>query len=54
MKMSIIYEVASKVLFLDKGKIVEEDTPDQVFNHPKSERTTEFLHNYFRNKTGNL
>lgn len=49
-EMSFVYEVATKVLFLDKGKIVEEGTPDEVFNHPKSERAKEFLHNYFRNK----
>ncbi|WP_233184829.1 hypothetical protein [Paenibacillus sonchi] len=52
--MSFVYEVASKVLFLDKGKIVEEGTPDEVFNHPKSARAKEFLQNYFRNKSGNL
>ena len=40
--MSFVYEVATKVLFLDKGKIVEEGTPDEVFNHPKSERAKEF------------
>lgn len=49
-EMSFVYEVANKVLFLDKGKIVEEGTPDEVFNHPKSERAKEFLQNYFRNK----
>lgn len=53
-EMSFVYEVASKVLFLDKGKIVEEGTPDEVFNHPKSARAKEFLQNYFRNKSGNL
>ncbi|MNC72889.1 Glutamine transport ATP-binding protein GlnQ [compost metagenome] len=53
-EMSFVYEVANKVLFLDKGKIVEEGTPDEVFNHPKSERAKEFLQNYFRNKSGNL
>ncbi|MCG7381440.1 amino acid ABC transporter ATP-binding protein [Paenibacillus sp. ACRRY] len=53
-EMSFVYEVANKVLFLDKGKIVEEGTPDEVFNHPKSQRAKEFLQNYFRNKSGNL
>lgn len=52
-EMSFVYEVANKVLFLDKGKIVEEGTPDEVFNHPKSERAKEFLQNYFRNKGDN-
>lgn len=49
-EMNFVYEVANKVLFLDKGKIIEEGTPDEVFNHPKSQRAKEFLHNYFRTK----
>ncbi|WP_179031245.1 amino acid ABC transporter ATP-binding protein [Paenibacillus kribbensis] len=49
-EMNFVYEVANKVLFLDKGKIIEEGTPDEVFNHPKSQRAKEFLQNYFRTK----
>lgn len=44
--MGFVYEVADKVLFLEKGKILEEGTPDQIFNHPKEERTREFFANY--------
>lgn len=44
--MGFVYEVADKVLFLEKGKILEEGTPDEVFNHPKEERTREFFANY--------
>lgn len=36
-------EVASKILFLDGGKIVESGTPDQIFNHPQHPRLIEFL-----------
>ena len=36
-------EVASRVMFMDGGKIVEQGTPDEVFNHPKHPRLQEFL-----------
>ncbi len=42
-EMSFARDVSSRVLFLEKGKIAEEGTPDQVFNHPSSERCKEFL-----------
>ncbi|MFA9413247.1 MULTISPECIES: amino acid ABC transporter ATP-binding protein [unclassified Streptococcus] len=47
--MGFVYEVADKVLFLEKGKILEEGTPDQIFNQPKHERTREFFANYKKN-----
>ncbi|WP_161980108.1 amino acid ABC transporter ATP-binding protein [Streptococcus sp. S784/96/1] len=46
--MAFVYEVADRVLFLEKGKILEEGTPDDVFNHPREERTKEFFANYKR------
>ena len=42
-EMGFAKEVASRVLFMDGGKIVEQGTPDQVFNHPKHPRLQEFL-----------
>ena len=33
--MSFVAQVADKVLFLDKGKIIESGTPDEIINHPK-------------------
>ena len=36
-------EVSDRVLFMDGGYIVEEGTPDEVINHPKQERTIDFL-----------
>lgn len=36
-------EVGTRVLFMDGGYIVEEGTPDEVINHPKEERTIDFL-----------
>ena len=36
-------EVGSRVLFMDNGVIVEEGTPEQIFEHPRSERLQGFL-----------
>ena len=41
--MSFVSQVADKVLFLDKGKIIETGTPEEIMNAPKEERATEFL-----------
>jgi glutamine transport system ATP-binding protein len=42
-EMGFAREVGDRVLFVDGGRIVEEGTPDDVFNHPKEERTQNFL-----------
>ena len=42
-EMGFAKEVASKVLFMDGGYIVEQGTPDEVLNHPKEPRTQDFL-----------
>ena len=42
-EMGFAKEVGSRVLFMDDGRIVEEGTPDEIFNHPKNERLKEFL-----------
>ena len=42
-EMAFAKEVTSRVVFMDKGVIEEEGTPDVIFEHPKSERTKEFL-----------
>ncbi|MCI7124964.1 MAG: amino acid ABC transporter ATP-binding protein [Agathobaculum sp.] len=36
-------EVASRVIFMEGGYIVEEGTPDEVINHPREQRTIDFL-----------
>ena len=36
-------EVADRIIFMDGGYIVEEGTPDEIFNHAKEERTISFL-----------
>ncbi len=42
-EMGFAREVATRVMFIDKGKIAEEGTPEEVFEHPKNERLKEFL-----------
>ena len=42
-EMGFAKEVGTKVLFMDEGLILEEGTPDQIFNHPQNPRTQEFL-----------
>ncbi len=42
-EMAFAKEVSTRVIFMDNGYIVEEGTPDKVFNHPKEERTKAFL-----------
>lgn len=45
-EMSFAREVADKVIFMDKGRIIEEGNPDEIFTNPSNERTREFLRNY--------
>lgn len=42
-EMEFAREVSDRVVFMDKGVIAEEGTPEQIFNHPKQDRTREFL-----------
>ena len=42
-EMGFAKEVGDRVLFVDGGHILEEGTPEQVFNHPQEERTQNFL-----------
>ncbi len=42
-EMGFAREVASRVVFMDGGYIIEEGTPEQVINHPKEPRTIDFL-----------
>ena len=44
-EMGFARDVADRVVFMDGGVIVEEGSPEEVFDHPKSERTKEFLGN---------
>lgn len=42
-EMEFAKDVSDRVVFMDKGVIAEEGSPDQIFNHPTQERTREFL-----------
>jgi polar amino acid transport system ATP-binding protein len=42
-EMGFAREVADRVLFMDKGEILEQGTPQQIFSSPQHERTQEFL-----------
>lgn len=42
-EMAFVRNVSNRVIFLDKGKVVEDGTPKQVFYNPQNERTKEFL-----------
>ena len=42
-EMSFVRNVSNRVIFLDKGHIVEDGTPTEVFEHPKNQRTKDFF-----------
>lgn len=44
-EMEFVKELATKVVFMDKGKIIEEGTPQEIFERPKSLALKEFLNN---------
>lgn len=45
-EMQFARAVADRVIFLDDGGIVEEGTPEQFFDHPKTERAERFLQTF--------
>ena len=42
-EMQFAKDVADRVIFMEDGVVVEEGTPEQVFDHPVHERTKDFL-----------
>ena len=42
-EMGFAREVADKVVFMDAGQLIEQGTPEQIFEHPQSERLKTFL-----------
>ncbi len=50
-EMRFAREVSNHVVFMDGGVIVEEGTPEDVFDHPKEERTKRFLHSITKDDT---
>lgn len=49
-ELSFARDIADKVIFMDGGVVVEEGTPDELFNHPKEERTRQFLNRILASK----
>ena len=47
-EMSFAKDVANHVIFMDGGVIAEEGTPEDIFDHPKNERTKQFLRRILR------
>lgn len=42
-EMGFAREVATRVVFMDEGIIMEENTPQEIFNNPQNERLKSFL-----------
>ena len=47
-EMAFAREVSTRVVFMDKGVIAEEGTPEDIFQHPRNPRTRELLSRYIR------
>ena len=45
-EMRFARDAADKIIVLDKGRIIEEDSPDVIFSAPRDERTREFLRSF--------
>lgn len=50
-EMGFAKEVSDRVVFMDKGVIAEEGTPEEIFNNPKQNRTKEFLKRVIGDRT---
>jgi polar amino acid transport system ATP-binding protein len=48
-EMAFARDVADRVIFMDKGQVVEEGTAEQIFGGPENERTRNFLRNFNAN-----
>ncbi|MDN7245181.1 amino acid ABC transporter ATP-binding protein [Planococcus shenhongbingii] len=46
-EMDFARKVSNKIVFMEKGKIVEEGPPEQIFENSQNERTKQFLKNYY-------
>ncbi|MGX4763970.1 amino acid ABC transporter ATP-binding protein [Holzapfeliella sp. JNUCC 72] len=45
-EMAFARDVSDHIVFMDKGVVAEEGTPEEIFNNPKEDRTKEFLKRY--------
>jgi polar amino acid transport system ATP-binding protein len=44
--MSFARAIADRIIFMDQGNVVEENTPDAFFTSPESERAQQFLQTF--------
>ena len=51
-EMHFAQEVSSKVVFMSHGEVVEEGSPDEIFVHPKDEKTRQFLQRMLKREEG--
>ena len=47
-EMEFARDVSDRIVFMDKGVIAEEGTPQEIFINPKEERTKEFLTRFLK------
>lgn len=48
-EMAFAKEISDRIVFMDEGIILEQGTPDEIFNNPKEKRTREFLQRFNQN-----
>jgi polar amino acid transport system ATP-binding protein len=46
-ELDFVSKVANRVLFLENGRIAEDGSPEEIFNHPKNARTRSFLSRFY-------
>ena len=51
-EMEFAKAVADRVIFMDKGVIIEESTPEEFFTNPKSDRAKQFLNTFTYENVG--
>lgn len=49
-EMAFAREVSDRVVFMDQGVILEQGSPEEIFVHPRNDRTREFLSRYLEDK----
>lgn len=49
-EMGFASNVASKIIFMDNGRIIEQGEPNKIFNNPEQERTKDFLNKVLNHK----
>ncbi len=52
-EMAFARDVSTRTIFMDKGFIVEDDTPEELFMNPKNPRTKEFLRRFTKEGDSN-